>query len=388
MRRVSVGAAILVVFSLTACGSLRVEGEVFKAADITPQKISRFSPLELSENSSNQEIGEVILGDEPGRIKPTSEFTATPAPDEDSTTTPVSDTVSTPEAYASTSAFPTSPISSPLPGVTSPTSTDEILSETFWPDPGIPREADSTWDFGASLDFSSSTQTKVSFLAFGMYSDEAKTSAGADACVTSQGQMPPTHPERPFWSSGTEKTYPAGRHTFEQAYHYTDPSTGITRMALWLIQRKNGQVAHCSVQQYILLPGSEISVHSQQFFPNTDDVIDRNSMFDFGVELSFANSGEFRTMLLAFPIYADETVPASGTCLSRQGSMPTAHPDRPFWGADTEEFYTPGLSQTFSQTYRYSEPVPGTTHLILWLILRQDAQVRYCAQQVYTLSPE
>jgi hypothetical protein len=385
MKRVFVGVAILVVFNLTACGTLTIDGEIIEAAKATPQQIGRFSPIELVE--VDKPIEEVILGDEAGSLpaKATGESGITSTPVEDSATTPVSEDTSTPPEH--TPAF-SSPM--PLPSATTdPAATDEIFSKTFWPDPDIPRKTDAEWDFGTRLDFSSSTQTSVSFLAFGMYLDELGTYVSTEACMNSQGQMPSTHPGRPFWSTGIEKTYPAGRHVFEQTYHYYPSlSDDITYMALWLIQRQNGQVVRCFVHQYILLPSTEISVHSQQFFPNASDVIDRNSISDFGVEFRFANSDAFNVTLLAFPIYADEAVPASGTCLEQQGRMPSTHPGRPVWNTEAEEFYPPGLSQTFNQSHRYSEAIPGTTHLVLWLLLRQDGQVHYCAQQAYTLSSE
>jgi hypothetical protein len=115
------------------------------------------------------------------------------------------------------------------------------------------------------------------------------------------------------------------------------------------------------------------------FFPDPSQPLDANSEFDFGVRFAPTNSDGLQAMLLAFPIYAAEAVPTPGTCEDRGGVMPSTHPDRPFWSTGTFAAYPPGSSQT----YHYSEPMPGATNLVLWLIVQNDGVFTYCGEQIY-----
>jgi hypothetical protein len=103
------------------------------------------------------------------------------------------------------------------------------------------------------------------------------------------------------------------------------------------------------------------------------------------VSFRFVNTSEVGVSLIAFPRYTDETVTTTiAGCMA--GTMPAGHPDRPFWSTGTEQIYAPG-EHSFSQTYIYSEAISDSTHLELWVIARQNRQVHYCAQRLYTFSP-
>ncbi|MBN1311529.1 MAG: hypothetical protein JXB30_08930 [Anaerolineae bacterium] len=128
----------------------------------------------------------------------------------------------------------------------------------------------------------------------------------------------------------------------------------------------------------------EIRVSPLEFSPQSS-IVDRNTTFNFGVSFRFINTSEHGISLIAFPRYADETVTSTTTgCMT--GTMPSSHPDRPFWSTGTDQIYAPG-EHSFSQTFTYSEPIPDSTHLELWVLARQGGQVRYCAQRLYRFSP-
>ncbi|MBN1313366.1 MAG: hypothetical protein JXB30_18310, partial [Anaerolineae bacterium] len=123
---------------------------------------------------------------------------------------------------------------------------------TFWPDPNIAQDIEAEWDFGVSYEFDHSEDSTVRFLAFGMYEDEPEASANRDVCETTQS-IPSAYPERPFWSTGTPTEYPAGRHRFEQSYHYPggEEMAGINHIVVWLIHQQ-GSITGCHVRQYIV----------------------------------------------------------------------------------------------------------------------------------------
>jgi hypothetical protein len=134
-------------------------------------------------------------------------------------------------------------------------------------------------------------------------------------------------------------------------------------------------------------PTLDFLVGQLVFAPDVATVLDRNSTFYFGVNILFSNNNEVRVMLLAFRIYADEAVPPAGTCIAQGGSLPSTHPGRAFWSPGVETVFAPGSNHVYSQLYQYTAAVPGTTHLVLWLIVRQNSLVRYCGEQAYAFSP-
>ncbi len=406
-KKVFVVLIMLAVLGLTACGSLEVEGEAVKAVDLTLTPGQARHPLGLfgavkkakapseeevlAENNQAEIVAEVPLtptADVGVDAPPTSEITFTPTPiATDSNQQPTD----LPPTAAPKTPTPVPPAATPIPPTVTPTYEtgvyqDAIYEESFWPGTNSSVYYEDEWDFGARFDFSSSQETSVSFMAFGIYRDELGSfSSIVSSCMS--GQMPVTHMERPFWSKGTETTYPAGRHVFEQNYHYSGSLDGITQIVLWLVQKQNGQIVHCKTGYYSLLTRSEFILHSLQFTPNISDVLDQNTQFNFGAQADFSIVNTFDVSLLAFPIYADEGVPTEGLCWNRQARIPSEHPDRPFWSTGTSQTFPAGR-HTFIQNYTFSHPIPDATHLALWLGFWHDGILRECEEQYYTLSSD
>jgi hypothetical protein len=76
--------------------------------------------------------------------------------------------------------------------------------------------------------------------------------------MESQGQMPPEHPERPFWSEGTSNDLPAGDQEWEHGYVYRGSEPGTTHLVVWLmLHNVDDQVVYCEQRVYELTPESE-----------------------------------------------------------------------------------------------------------------------------------
>jgi|GEM_PF-6031036 len=137
-----------------------------------------------------------------------------------------------------------------------------------------------------------------------------------------------------------------------------------------------------------LNPDAGLTINSFNFWPEGYDPIDRDSEFQFVAYIGFTSQTPIQIKMLGFLLYADEQVPMPWACMSSQGELPPEYPERPVWSDGTSNDLPEG-DQEWEHGYVYRGSEPGTTHLVVWLMLRNvEHQVVYCEQRVYELTPE